>query len=61
MGFADELHYELSGNVFNNNEVTGKRQWRTNYTNWPDETGAPVIGLKVMLENELAFDGVERD
>ena len=61
VGFADELHYEVSGNVFNNTEVTGKRQWRTNFANWPDETGAPAIGVKVTLESELAFDGIERD
>jgi len=61
VSFADELDYEISGNTFSNTEVTGKRRWRTNFTNWPDETGAPVIGLKVVLENELAFDGIERD
>ena len=61
VSFSDELDYEISGNTFNNTEVTGKRRWRTNFTNWPDETGAPAIGVKVMLESELAFDGIERD
>ena len=61
VGFMDELDYEVSGNTFNNTEVTGKRRWRTNFANWPDETGAPAIGVKVMLESELVFDGIEKD
>jgi hypothetical protein len=61
VGFMDELDYEVSGNTFTNDKVTGKRRWRTNFTNWPDETGAPVTGLGVILETKLAFDGIERD
>jgi len=57
----DELHYEVTGNAFVNTEVTGKRWWRTNFQNWADETGAPVIRLSVILNTELEFDEVERD
>jgi hypothetical protein len=61
VGFMDEFIYEVSGNTFTNSEVIGKRWWRTNFANWPDGTGAPAIGVKVMLESELAFDEIERD
>jgi hypothetical protein len=61
VGFMDEFIYEVEGDNFTNSEVIGKRWWRTNFANWPDETGAPAIGVKVMLESEMAFDEIERD
>jgi hypothetical protein len=61
VNFGDEFIYEVVGNNFTNIELIGKRWWRTNFANWPDETGAPAIGVKVMLESELTFDEIERD
>jgi len=61
VGFMHEFHYEVPGDAFVNAEVIGKEWWRTNFANWPDETGAPVIGSNVTLNTELEFDEVGRD
>ncbi len=61
VGFFHEFHHEVPGNTFVNTEVIGKEWWRTNFANWPDETGAPVIRSNVILNTELKFDEVETD
>ena len=61
VSFSNEFRYKVSGNTFTNTEVTGDRWWRTNFTNYTDETGAPVNRLRVTLDTELEFDEVEHD
>lgn len=61
VSFSNEFRYKVSGNTFTNTEVTGDRWWRTNFTNYTDETGAPVNRLRVILDTELEFDEVEHD
>ena len=61
VSFIEERHYKVSGDSFMNKEVTVEEWWRTNLLNLPDETGAPVTGLRLTLDSEVSFGGVERE
>jgi hypothetical protein len=57
----EERHYKVSGDSFINKEVTVERWWRTNLLNLTDETGAAVTGLRLTLDSEVSFGGVEEE
>jgi len=59
VGFSEEYDYKVSGDSFINKEVTVEEWWRTNLLNISDETGAPVTGLRLTLDSEVSFGGVE--
>ena len=59
--FLTNWVHPVYGDSFVNSEVTGQRQWRiSEIDNIPDETGEPVIGLRTILESDIAFDWVDR-
>jgi len=59
VSFMESRNYKVSGDSFVNKEVTVERWWRTNLLNLQDETGAPVTGLRLTLDSEISFEGVE--
>lgn len=61
VSFIEESNYKVSGDSFTNKEVETERWWRTNLRNLSDETGEPVTGLKLSLESEMSFEGIEED
>jgi hypothetical protein len=58
VSFIEERDYKVSGDSFINKEVTTERWWRTNLLNLSDETGAPVIGVRLSLDSEMSFGGI---
>jgi hypothetical protein len=56
--FSTSWDYYISGNTFTNKEVTGWKRWLVILNNPADASGAPVNGLNLRLDTELAFDGV---
>ena len=56
--FNTVYHYNVPGDSFTNGneEVTGWKSWWALLMNSEDGTGAPVTGLNLSLETELAFD-----
>ena len=60
VNFPAAFSYLAPGDSFTNGEVTGQVCWRALLANTDDETGAPVSGLAVTLESDLAFEWVEQ-
>ncbi|MBA7578924.1 hypothetical protein ES708_20790 [subsurface metagenome] len=56
--FVTNWHYDVPGDSFTNNEVTGSKLWAAHLRNWPDETGAPVTSANLSLDSGLAFDHI---
>jgi hypothetical protein len=61
VSFIEERHYKVSGDSFTNKEVATKRWWRANLLNISDKTGESVTELKLSLESDMSFDGIEED
>jgi len=57
----EHSNYEVSGDSFMNKEVTVERWWRTNLLNLSDETRASVTGLRLTLDSQVSFGGVEEE
>jgi hypothetical protein len=54
--FNTMCQYDVTGDSFTNTEVTGWRWWWATLHNPEDETGAPITGLNLSLDTELALD-----
>jgi hypothetical protein len=48
--------YDVPGDTFDNDEVTGYKSWQSYTINQPDITGEPVTALQVSLESDAEFD-----
>jgi len=57
-GFVTQWKYFALGDTFNNDYVTGEKEWGAHLHNNPDETGLVIATANLTLDSDLAFDCV---
>jgi ABC-type sugar transport system substrate-binding protein len=59
--FSNDWVYDVPGDSFTNDEVTGRKEWNADIWNEADETEAVVSSAELSLDSELEFDWVDEE